>query len=38
MARGESRPQTEYHGAGACAPVLCPLCGTTTRRIPRRPL
>jgi len=38
MARSESRSRREYHNAGTGDPVLCPHCGTTARRIPRRPL
>ena len=36
MASGDSHPRPEFDDAGA--PVLCPLCGTTSRRIPRRAL
>ena len=38
MARSETRSRREYNHDGTGEPVLCPHCGTTTRRIPRRPL
>lgn len=37
MAQGESRPIAEYGDGGTGEPVLCPRCGSTARRIPRRP-
>ena len=38
MARSETRSRREYNNPATGEPVLCPHCGTTTRRIPRRPL
>jgi len=38
MARSELRSRREYQNVGTGEPVMCPHCGNTTRRIPRRPL
>jgi hypothetical protein len=38
MAERGSRPSPEYGNAGNGEPVLCPLCGSTARRIPRTTL
>ena len=38
MARSELRSRREYQNVGTGEAVMCPHCGNTTRRIPRRPL
>ena len=38
MARSELRSRRGYQNVGTGEPVMCPHCGNTTRRIPRRPL
>jgi len=36
MVGGAASPNAEYENAGAGVPVLCPVCGSSVRRVPRR--
>jgi|KBSMisStaDraftv2_1062788.scaffolds.fasta_scaffold15923_9 hypothetical protein len=38
MTRGGWRSRAEDDNVAIGVPVLCPRCGSTTRRIPRKPL
>jgi hypothetical protein len=36
MTGSAASPNPEYDNAGAGVPVLCPVCGSVARRVPRR--